>query len=111
MSVDDVVKLILAISFAISLVGVSIQIMRLLSKTTSILNETQEGVRNAVKLTTTATEDYMAIRNQIVQFMSIFNGLRETKESIKKVVGMVGSVSPMFGKKDKGSDTSDTISE
>lgn len=76
MTVDEVVKLILAIAFAISLVGISIQLMRLIGKVTDTLEDTREGVRNFSALSTMAREDYEEIRREIKSILGFVTKLR-----------------------------------
>lgn len=111
MNVDEIVKLILAISFAISLLGISFQLMRLISKFTDTLEDARGSVQSLSKLSSEVVDDYSMVKTEI---MSLISGIKNIKNDVVipiiKVAGLVGSVGAFVGRK-KGDDKSDNEKE
>lgn len=74
-SVDDFLKIILVISIAFAIVGIAFEIMRLLGKVTSLMEEVRKPIQNASTLTDYALEDYNEVRGYIKSIGNIINGV------------------------------------
>ena len=81
-SVDDFLKIILVISIAFAIVGIAFQIMRLLSKATSIMEEPKKPITNISTLSDYLIEDYSDVRKYIKSAGSVITGAGEIVSSI-----------------------------
>lgn len=81
-SVDDFLKIILILSIAFAIVGISFQIMSFFSKLTKILEEIRVPVKNISKVSDFALEDYSEIRVHIKSIGNIFNNINKFMPSL-----------------------------
>jgi uncharacterized protein YoxC len=65
MNMDDLAKLILFVSISISIVGISIQLMRMLSGLTDNIKDLRRTVKNVGKLTEGLVEDEKLLRRSM----------------------------------------------
>lgn len=93
MTVDEVVKLVLAFSVAFSLVFVAFHLGRLLGKLAETIGAARKSIDNVSKITDMATEDYESIREEVRSavgvYQSVKNGLAST--ALSTVLGLLGS--------------------
>ena len=66
MEFNDLAKIILVVSVSFSLVGISIQIMRLLGTLNETVKLTQEIVKSVNKISAKISEDYLVISDHIL---------------------------------------------
>lgn len=89
MSIDDLAKLLLAISLSFSIFGISLQIIRLLGT----LNEGLRGLEPIIdlvkKLAEKIVEDYTLISNNIVELSS---SLKKVSEPINIITSVVKGI-------------------
>jgi len=83
MSVDDFVKIILAVSVAFAIAGISFQIMRLLDKMTDLLKEASNPVKNISTLSDYLLEDYNEIRKVLRSTLNAIGSAGELFSSLK----------------------------
>ncbi len=65
MSVDEAVKLILAISFAFAIVGIAYSLIKLILKVSDVVEDTRKPVQNIGNLSDMLLEDYDRVRGVI----------------------------------------------
>lgn len=75
MTVDEFVKLLLAVSASIAVVGISIQIMRLLGTLNSTLQDFRFITHQIAEIIDKLSEDYEKIRTNITQMTSPLKSL------------------------------------
>ncbi len=75
MVVDDIIKLLLAISVSISLVGISWQIARLIGKVADSLQDLRKALQNISTATDLFLEDYNDVRKVLRKVLNIFDNL------------------------------------
>jgi hypothetical protein len=80
---DDFVKIVLAISVAFAIVGISIQLMRLLSKLSDIFGEAKKPVSNLSTLSDYLLEDYNDLRKYIKSLLGLLEGVSSIFKGIK----------------------------
>lgn len=66
MTVNEIAIIILVISVSICIVGISIQLMRLLGTSNDILKKTEPIVDSVAKLTDQVTDDYSVLSRHIL---------------------------------------------
>lgn len=97
MSVDDFGKLALTFAVVFAIVGISIQLMRLIDRATAIADETKNIAKNANKGIELALSDYEHVRNTVAGLgdlvkplsmvaatASAWMGAKQAKRSSKK---------------------------
>ncbi len=101
--VDNFVKIILAVSVSLSVVGISIQFMRLLGTTNSILRDAHGAVKDVVELIANIKEDYRGIA---VKFGEITDGISSIKTNVvdplNRFSNTVGAFVDVMNKKVRG---------
>lgn len=65
MSVDEAVKLILAISFAFAVIGIAYSLIKLILKVTDVVEDARKPVQNVGSLSDMLLEDYDRVRGVI----------------------------------------------
>lgn len=93
MSVDDIVKLLLAGSFSFAVIGISYALMRLIQKGTEVVEDVRKPIQNVGELSDLALEDYKNIRGIIGTITKIANRvngyLEDPMKLIKNSFGML----------------------
>lgn len=96
MSVDDFVKILLAVAFSISLVGISFQLMRLISKLADTIEDSREGVQSASRMARLLSEDYEKARQEIGGLLGQLRRLKEDFVApllkLVTIFGLVGKI-------------------
>ena len=64
-SIDDFVKIVLVVSVAFAIVGLSLQLMRMISKLTEALEDSRKALKNFNNLSALALEDYVDARSAV----------------------------------------------
>jgi hypothetical protein len=108
MTIDEVVKLILAISFAISLLGVSWQLMRLIGKMADSIEDVRGGLKSASKLVETASDDYNRIRTEVWSLLDSLKKIRDVFEPLSKIFTVVSGLGGFLNPKRDKLSTSET---
>lgn len=65
MTVDDFLKIVIVVGVTFSIVGISWQIMRLVSKLADTVQDTRRVVQNVGEVSDLAVEDYRSVRGII----------------------------------------------
>jgi hypothetical protein len=82
-SIDDFLKIILTVSVSFGVFGISLQIMRLLSKVVDILELLKHPIENLSELSDSIVEDYNDIRNYLQMFKSAISGVEKAASSFQ----------------------------
>lgn len=82
MTVDETVKLMLAIGFTFSLAGISFSIMMLIGKFTAILQDLRKVLQNTGVVSDLILEDYNKIRSAIT---GIFGGMGDLIQGVSLI--------------------------
>lgn len=77
MSVDDLVKLMLAAAVAFAIAGIAFQLMRLIGKLADSLQDLRRTWKNVSKVSDLAVEDYMSLRNGIRNITGIISNFND----------------------------------
>lgn len=86
MEINDLAKIILVVSVSFSVVGISIQIMRLLGTANDTIKLSHEIIRNLTRVTTKISEDYISVSDHILTLTKSVS--RVGTNVIDPVVGM-----------------------
>lgn len=86
-SVDDFVKIVLALSCAFALIGISYALVRVLNKLTSTIEDVRRPIQNIGEVTDMAVTDYKGVRGMV---SNIF-GLTPMFKSFKKFSSLLSS--------------------
>ena len=86
MTINEFYILILVLSVSVSLVGISIQIMRLISTTTETFKKSQPLVDNFVSLSDKITQDYSELSTHILTLTSSLSKIGT--EVIAPIIGI-----------------------
>ncbi len=98
MTVDEIVKLMIFGSLSISVLGISIQLMRILGGFADMLGDLRTTVKNFGTLSTQLVEDYKLIGNAL---RSIAGGLSNFNEKVIQPMTRVGNMVGGFWGKNK----------
>lgn len=93
MNVDDFVKILLASGVTVSLVGVSIQIMRLINKVVQTLDPIRKVAEDFGEVSGQTLEDYRSIREWVISLKGLFK--------IPELIGQLGNLTSKFKSKPK----------
>jgi uncharacterized protein YoxC len=105
MSIDDIVKLILVISIAFTLVGVSVQIIRLLGEFVFTIKEANSMLKSVASLVEKFTGDYDYIIEQVKMILDTVSGfINSVFKPLIKIFGFMGK----FTDKTKGNKSKDS---
>ncbi len=85
MTVDDFVKIILVLSVAIAIVGIALQLMRVLGGVADNLQDLRKAVQNVGKITDMAVEDYGKLRGLVTT-------LADLGDKLKNIAGPVSAL-------------------
>lgn len=85
-SVDDFLKIVLVLSICFAIVGIAYQIMRLLSKVTSMVEEVRPPIRNISTLSDYLLQDYSELRGYVKSVGNIANNLSGILGSLNKII-------------------------
>lgn len=94
-SIDDLLKLILVMSIAFAIVGISYELMKLIHKVVQILEDLRHPINNASELTDYVLEDYLDARNLVREGAS---GLASAKKFLDNPALMGGFLLKAFTK-------------
>ena len=86
MNVDDIVKLLLAISVAFAIIGISYALIRFILKLTDTVEDVRKPIQNIGQLSDLALEDYKSIRGVIATVAKISKGLNTLFEDRLKII-------------------------
>jgi len=86
MSVDDIVKLLLAGSFSFAIIGISYALIRFVQKATLIMEDVRLPIQNVGSLSDMALEDYQSIRGLIKTVANLASGLNGYLEDPMKII-------------------------
>lgn len=70
LTVDDLVKFVLIFSVSFAIVGISVQLIKLIGKLVDVLEDTRHTLRNVNDLSSYALEDYVEARSAVRQALS-----------------------------------------
>jgi hypothetical protein len=99
MNVDDAVKLILAISFSVSMIAVSYQFMRLIGKLADSVQDLRKAIQNVSSASDLLVDDYARLRKVLHNFLDLLENIEESVLSpIKLLTSLIQSFT---GKNDK----------
>jgi uncharacterized protein YoxC len=96
MNVDDIVKLILVISIAFTLVGISVQVIRLLGEFVFTIKEANSMLKSVASLVEKFTGDYDYIIEQVKMILDTITGFVNTV--FKPLIKMFGFMGKFSGK-------------
>lgn len=96
MDINDFVKFLLVVSLSFSMVGISVQIMRLLGTTNDTIKLSHEIIRNMTRITTKVSEDYLTMSDHILTFTQSIS--RVGTHVINPIVGLFGFLDRFKGK-------------
>lgn len=85
-SVDEIVKLILAISVGFSLLMISFQLARVLSKAADAIQDLRRGLQNFSKASDMVLEDYLQIRKLINLVTGLKSSLWEPLKVLMRIL-------------------------
>jgi hypothetical protein len=90
MSIDDIVKLILVISIAFTLVGISIQIIRLLGEFVFTIKEANSTLKSVATLVEKFTGDYDYIIEQVKMIIDTVSSFTNSAfKPLNKIFGFM----------------------
>jgi len=93
MTVDEIVKLMLAGAIAFAIVLISIGIFKILNNLASSIKDIRGVIKNLVKLSDMSVEDYSNIRKHftdiIVVFKEFYQNITEPVKLIKMIIKYV----------------------
>lgn len=93
MTVDELIKLLLVLSVAISLLAISLQVARLVGSLASVIGELRRVTKNFGEISDMVTEDYNEIRGVIKSVIRLLTGLNENViDPINKLLGLPSKV-------------------
>jgi len=99
MNVDDIVKLILAISVSVSILAVSYQLMRLLGKLADSVEDLRRAIQNVSSASDMVVDDYGRLRKILHKLMDL---LENIEESVLSPIKMLTSlIQGLTGKKEE----------
>jgi len=101
MEINDLAKILLVISLSFSMVGISIQIMRLLGTANDTVKLSHEIIRNVTRITTKLSDDYLALSDHILTLTQSVS--RIGTNVIDPIVGLFGFLD-RFGSHSDGED-------
>jgi hypothetical protein len=103
MEVNDVVKLLLAISFSVSLVGISIQVMRILGTLNDTLQDFRYLAYKIMEMLETIGKDYGNLKKGVSGAFSNFGRLNNNfVEPLVNLATTVGTLATIFKEKITG---------
>ncbi len=82
MTVDEIVKLLLAVAFSVSLLGIAIQLMRVLGTFNDILQDVRHVAYKVSAFIEILHADYVGAKSQLKAFSAPFISLRKGVEVI-----------------------------
>lgn len=88
MEINDLAKIILVVALSFSVVGISIQIMRLLGTANDTIKLSHETIRNLNRITTKISDDYLALSDHILTLTQSIS--RIGTNVIDPIVGLFG---------------------
>jgi hypothetical protein len=104
-NVDDVVKLILVFSVAFTLVGITVQIIRMLNELIRSAKEGNVILKNVSNIVDKFTDDYDYISDQVKMIISGASRLTNNIFTpLGNIFGFLKKFENMFGKKDSKKD-------
>jgi hypothetical protein len=77
MSVDEIVKLMLAVAVSFAIIGIAWQLMRVIGKLADSIQDLRRTFQNVSKVSDMAVEDYETIRGGIKNVLGIFTNFNE----------------------------------
>jgi hypothetical protein len=89
MSVDDFIKLLLFTVISFSILGISIQFMRILSKLTDMMEDLRTSIKSIGMITEQFTKDYQGISAAI---NSLSGSIKRINDDIIKPVSNIGKI-------------------
>lgn len=93
-TIGDLTKLILYVSISISIVGVSYQIMRLISALVGNVNDLRITVKNIGVITSELVEDQKLIKSGIQRVLKIIDKVNRLVEHFSsKIIGPINEIS------------------
>lgn len=99
MSVDEFVKLILGVALAISILGIAIQLMRLLGQMVGAVGDAREGVKSVSRMARMASDDYAHISHLLNKGLRTIRKIKQDfYEPIAKLIDLIRLVFKMFSK-------------
>lgn len=98
MTVDEIVKLMIFGSLSISVLGISVQLMRILGGFADMLGDLRATVKNLGTLSTQLVEDYKLIGSAL---RGIAGGLSSFNDKVIQPLTRVGNMFGGFWGKDK----------
>ncbi len=88
MELNDIAKIILVVSVSFSIVGISIQIMRLLGTANDTIKLSHDIIRNLNRITNKLSDDYISVSDHILTLTKSVS--RIGTHVIDPVVGLFG---------------------
>lgn len=88
MEINDLVKIILVVSLSFSIVGIAIQIMRLLGTVNETLRLSQDIIRSVNKISSKISDDYSTLSEHLLTLTEAIS--RIGTDVIVPVVGLFG---------------------
>ena len=97
MTIDELIKLFVFGGITFSIVGISFQFMRILSKTVDMMQDLRKTLANANDLSSQLLEDYKSVKSVV---SAISNGLGNINDAVvQPVVKASKGINRFFGKR------------
>lgn len=89
-NIDDVVKLLLAVSVSFSIVVVAWQLARLIGASVEVVKDVEKTAENFSDGSDMILEDYKRIRNVVDSFSNLFQNISQIKSLLEGLTGILG---------------------
>lgn len=90
MTIDEFVKLILGVALAISILGISVQLMRLIGQVSNTVGDAREGVKSFSRIAKMAGDDYAHISHLLNKGLRLVQQVkRDFVEPFAKLADLV----------------------
>lgn len=90
-SVDEILKIILVLAISFAIAGIAYQIMRLLSKLTSMIEEARPPIKNIGTLSDYLLQDYSDIRRYVKSFAAVAANLSGILSALNRMASKKSS--------------------
>jgi hypothetical protein len=112
MNVDDIVKIVLVLSVAFTLVGITVQIIRMMAEFIVTIREANSMVKNISTIVDKFTGDYDFISEQVKMILETISSFINTVFiPLTKVFGFMGGFEKVFNRKKSKKDKDDEDEE
>ncbi len=91
---DDFVKIILAVSCSLALVGIAFAIVRLLNKVTATIEDARKPIQNIGEVSDLALDDYKHVRGFVSNSLGVFSFIKNLTSGYSKKPSKVEEEDP-----------------